>query len=745
MAYGKIRISVVIAVLILMGAASVLADGFIIIVPPPEPRPLPQPVQRLAPLAVRKHIVKVDIDGLVAATEVDQVFYNPNNMQLEGEYIFPLPEGASIKDFTLYINGEPVKAELLDADTARKTYEDIVRRMRDPALLEYSGRGLFRARIFPIPALGERRIVLKYSETLSPDADLWGYRYPLNTEKFSSAPLEEVSVEVNCRSKRRIQGVYSASHPSGKIEKAEDGKSFKFSWQERNVKPEKDFTIHFVTEQGAVTAAPVVHKSGGEDGYFMLLVSVSGENQNKDVIPKDIILVVDTSGSMRGDKMEQAKKALKFCVQGLSEGDNFNVISFSTGVHPFYEKLMEATKDNVKDAAGKIGELESTGGTNIAEALTTALQMMGDRTDRPGYIVFLTDGQPTVGDTTPDGISGTIVKANKRKARLFIFGVGDDLNAILLDRLSSENRGAKTYVGDKEDLEVKVSSFYSKISHPALSDVKLKIEGVDAYDVYPKEMPDLFFGQELAVYGRFKGEGKGVIILDGSVAGKRQVVKREAVFPADSTAEAVPRLWAAQKIASLLEEIRLEGETQALKDEVVRLAKKYGVITPYTSMLVLEDEKVGRTPAVLRRAAESAGAAAPAGQEQPLTKMEREAKDAQFGFSADKGRDAVEASKSIGGMTAPVSPAETSLRLEGMKTSGLETAVKQLADKTFYLVGGYWQDADFDPAKMQAKEIKFLSDEYFGLLKNKPAAGKYLALGEKVIVVIDGQAWKVIP
>jgi Ca-activated chloride channel family protein len=743
MARGNTRSFILITAAILVGAASIFADGFIIIVPPPEPRP--EPVQRLAPLAVRKHVVKVDIDGLVATTEVDQVFYNPNNMQLEGEYIFPLPEGASIKDFTLYINGEPVKAELLDADTARKTYEDIVRRMRDPALLEYSGRGLFRARIFPIPALGERRIVLKYSETLSPDADLWSYRYPLNTEKFSSAALEEVSVEVNCRSKRRIQGVYSASHPSGKIEKAEDGKSFKYSWQERNIKPDKDFTLHFVTEQGMVTAAPVVHKSAGDDGYFMLLVSVGSENQNKDATPKDIIFVVDTSGSMRGDKIEQARKALQFCVQGLSEGDNFNVISFSTGVHPFYEKLMEANKDNIKDAVGKIGALESTGGTNMAEALGTALQMMGDRTDRPGYVVFLTDGQPTVGDTSPDGISGTTTKANKRKARLFVFGVGDDLNAILLDRLSSENRGVKTYVGDKEDLEIKVSSFYSKISHPALSDVKLKVEGVDAYDIYPKEMPDLFFGQELAVYGRFKGEGKGVIIMDGTAAGKRLIVKRDAVFPAEVGAEAVPRLWATQKIASLLEEIRLEGETQTLKDEVVRLAKKYGVITPYTSMLVLEDEKVGRTPSILRRAAESAGAGIPAGQPAPVMEMDRKAQEAKQGFASDKGKDAVEASKAIGGMNAPTAPMEAGRMAEDMSIKGLETAVKHLADKTFYLVGGYWQDADFDPAKMQAKEIKFLSDEYFELLKNKPAAGKYFALGEKVIVVIDGQAWKVTP
>ena len=184
---------------------TVFADGFIIPVPPPD-------VVRVPPLSLKYHRVTVEIDDQVARTKIDQVFLNDFHRDIEGTYIFPLPKGANITDFAMYINGERISAELLERDKARQIYQDIVNRMKDPALLEYFDRDLFKVRVYPIPAHGEKRIQLKYAEVLKADAGLVRYHYPLDTERFSVRPLQEVSIAATIRSKQPIKSVYSPSH-----------------------------------------------------------------------------------------------------------------------------------------------------------------------------------------------------------------------------------------------------------------------------------------------------------------------------------------------------------------------------------------------------------------------------------------------------------------------------------------------------------------------------------------------------
>ena len=313
------------------------------------------------------------------------------------------------------------------------------------------------------------------------------------------------------------------------------------------------------------------------------------------------------------------------------------------------------------------------------------------------------------------------------------------------DSLSAENRGVKTYVGENEDLELKLSAFASKIAHPAVSDLKVRFNGVDVYDVFPRELPDLFYGQELAVYGRFKGEADAVVIIEGKRAGENAVIRHNAVFRGDDKAADLPRLWATQKIAQLLEDIRIEGETQALKDEVVRLARKYGVITPYTSMLVLEDEEAGRRPRILSEAVQAGSAASGI---DGARRLQRAVDEAKMGFREKEGGRAVEASKSISDMAAekPSAPGTVApgWRDDAVRKT-IETAVKRFPEKTFYLVADYWQDADFDLGKHKVTEVRFLSEEYFELLKQHPGIGQYLALGDKVIVLVGGRAWKIMP
>lgn len=742
---------------LLFTVAPVLANGIIIPVPPPiviQPpvRPMPQPVR---PLIVKKDIVKVNITGGVVQTEVDEVFYNPNARQLEGTYIFPLPEGANISKFVLYINGEPVEAELLTAEKARQIYEDIVRRMIDPALLEFAGRNLFKARVFPIPANGERRVVLTYTESLSPDASVWTYRYPLSIAKFSPAPVEEVNVTISAKVGRKVSTVYSTSHPGGKIEKKGEDE-FTYTYVASNVLPQKDLFLHYVTAAGDIVASPVVHRAAGEDGYVMLLIS-AGEAPEKDAVPKDIVFVVDTSGSMRGNKIKQAQAALKYCVEGLLAEDRFEIVSFSTEARPLFSSLQPADDAHRKQALENVANMTATGGTNMEEALTLALKALASGKDagRPAFVIFLTDGIPTVGERDADTLV-KMVLGKKAGSRFFMFGVGDDLNAFLIDQLARDTGGVKTYVGTEEDLELKLSSFYAKIARPALTDISITATGVTLDDIYPKKLPDVFYGQEMVLMGRVKGSGEGDIVVKGKRGNRDVEVRTKASFPEDVKCPGLSRLWAARKVAYLLEIVRLEGETEDLRREIVDLAKKYGIITPYTSMLVVEDTAttVPTAPGVRGPRPEAPAPLADAG-------IRRKAGEARVAFDMEAGKSAVAASRElnqmaqIGGQTAgdrgrwggaggmaPAEKAEADYE-EALVMDEARELVKHVADKTFYKSGRYWQDSEFK-ANMKVNEVKYLSDEYFALLKDDPQLGKYLAVGTHVIVVWKGEAYKII-
>jgi Ca-activated chloride channel family protein len=342
---------------ILCFACFARADGLIVIDRPIPPRPVPIPAPAPEFLPVKYHRVSVTIDRQVATTTVDQVFRNDKDYDLEGTYIFPIPEDAAVKNFSLYIDGKKVGGEILDRDKARQIYEDIVRRMKDPGLLEYVGRNMFRARIFPIPKHGERRVEISYQQTVPYDAGIFRYSYPLNTEKFSPKPLEEVAVSVKISSDVPIKSVYSPSHEvDAKVEK----NSATCGYEEKNVKPDKDFLLYYTVSEKDMGLNVISYRKSGEDGYFMLLLS-PGEFGGK-AIDKDIVFVLDTSGSMSGDKLKQAKGALRFCLNSLGKGDRFNIVSFATGVSSYAGKISPVQRDNVNDALKFVGDLEARGG-----------------------------------------------------------------------------------------------------------------------------------------------------------------------------------------------------------------------------------------------------------------------------------------------------------------------------------------------------------------------------------------------
>lgn len=721
---------------------SALADGIII------PRPWPGPRRETqVPPAIKYHRVTVDVRGRIATTTVDQVFINPNRRPMEGEYIFPIPERASVSRFTLDIDGETVEAELLDAEKARRIYEDIVRRRKDPALLEYAGRGLFRARVFPIPAGGTRRITLRYEEEVPRNGSLFAYRYPLNTEKFSSRPIEEVSVEVRLGGVRPVRSVVCPSHSGDAEVRRERNGTATVSMKQRNVRPDRDFIVYYGLG-GDLAVDVVAHRKSGDDGYFMLAISPPrGDEGDAPEAPKDICFVVDTSGSMAGPKLEQAKGALRYCLNSLAPGDRFGIVRFSTEAEAFKGGLVPASRRNVRDALAFVDRFKARGGTAIEEALSLALRSMdsgGRERGRPAMVAFLTDGQPTIGERDPDAIVKKVKDANRSKARVFVFGVGNNLNARLLDRLSEECRGSRTYVAPEEDIEVAVSAFYDRIASPVLTDLRLDFgRGLDVTDVYPRELGDLFRGDDLVVYGRYRGTfGSHAITLKGRTDGGERSYVFETGFPGEQPANAlVARLWAIRKIGYLLDDIRLNGETPEVKAEVVRLAREFGIMTPYTSMLVLEDEArrdagggPRRRPGILP---ESAAPAAPPEEAKRMRKAMGGAADA----AAQSGRFAVGASRAAGRLKKGVVGEKE--MLEGW-TKDAREKVKHLEDKTFYLRDNCWWDSTVDMDAERTK-ITYLSDEYFALSRKSPIVGKYLALGERVVFVLGGKTYEIVP
>ena len=688
----------------LLGSAA-RADGFIV------PRP-PQPGEpRIPNLSIKYHHVDVRIDGQVARTTVDQVFINNHHREIEGTYIFPIPPGASISDFSMYVGGEELKGKILDRDEARRIYEDIVRSRRDPALLEYFREGMFKASVYPIPAHGESRIKLYYSQVLELDNGICGYRYTLGTEKFSRDPLENVRIAVEIESKRPLRSIYSPSHDIT-VERRDDHHAT-VTYTEENGRPNTDFLLYYTVSEDDIGFDLLTFEDEDNQGYFLAMISPPVEISESAVSGKDVVFILDTSGSMKGEKIGQARGALAFCLNSLNERDRFNVIDFDDDVHTLTAGVMRATRRNVNEALTFVERCDADGGTNINGALLAGLDRIGD-SDGAAYIIFLTDGLPTVGETNIQKILSNVQGANRSGTRVFVFGVGYDVNTRLLDRLAQDNRAASDYVRTGEDIEVTVSHFYKKISYPVLTDIELTFRGIDVREVYPRELPDIFKGSQLLVFGRYDGSGRARVTLSGSSAGSIRTHGYTVHVSPDRANSYIPRLWATRRIGYLVDQLRLHGEDRELVNEVVGLSKKYGIITEYTSFLVDADYRV----------------AAPALAVEAEKRMYDAMKEEVGGAAVNRAK----ASQAIrGGSAVPSSFIDS----EGKKRQ--VTTVVHAGARTFFNRDNLWVDSEYE-GEPEAVKVKRFSDAYFALLDAAPETGRYLALGDEVIFLMNGRA-----
>jgi Ca-activated chloride channel family protein len=749
----------------LVSAQGVLVDvraGHAVRLPRPIPWPVPHPVP--PPPAASYKIESIEVNATladqVARVQVSQVFENTGSVQLEACFMFPLPYDGAIDRLTLLVDGKEYEAELLSKEEARRRYEEIVRKNRDPALLEWVGNGMFQTSVFPIPPGAKRTVTLRYSQLCRKNYGLTDFIFPLSTAKYTCEPLEKLGIRVALESATAIKNVYSATHEI-KTERPDD-KHAVVTYEAKDLVPGEDFRLFFDAAEDDVAASAISYRpEDDEDGYFLLLASPEMKPADEQRVPKTVVFIVDRSGSMSGEKIEQARGAAKFVLNNLREGDLFNIVAYESEVETFRPELEKFSDANRKAAVGYIDGLYAGGGTDIDGALKRALGMLADN-KRPTYLIFLTDGLPTAGETSESTIVKHSEDANDVRARLFAFGVGYDVNSRLLDKLARANFGLSQYVRPNEDIEAAVSALYRKIGAPVMTDVAVTVdvEGADRDSVrpvnrvYPKGNFDLFAGDQAVLVGRYRKSGDAKVKLRGKIGDE----EKSFDFPArlieksdDDTNAFVAKLWATRRVGEIIDELDLKGRNEELVNELVALATEHGILTPYTSFLA-DDASDVRDVAVNRQRAlrevESLGEAAGRfGFTQRREKLSLQlaaqapaaAASGSGGFrgSADEARALRSAGGGYFGGNVRFYDAAGDKDVAAVK-------IRQIGRKTFFQRGDRLVDSTVtEEQEKSAHKIERYSREYYDLLeRHGKHVAQYLALDEPVVINLGGRTYE---
>lgn len=774
---------------VLIGAMAVIstnAQGTIVPIvcdvrPCPPPRPIPRPVPVPNILPIKSINFDVKINGQVATTHVEQVFRNDSPYTLEGTYFFPIPENASIVEFAIWENGKKLVGEVRSREEARRIYDEIVRRQRDPGLLEYAGKDLFQASIFPIPPNSDKKLELSYSQVLKAESGTVAYRYPLGTGNRAWAinqpvpmmsnvdyqgkkrpdKVGTVSGKIEINAPQALRNIYSPTHNIDINHTGENKATMTF---ESNGK-DQDFQLFYGLSNNDFGMSLVTYREPGKDGYFLLLLSPKDKVLDSEIASKDIVFVLDTSGSMADEgKMEKARAALLFGIKNLRDGDRFNVINFAGEEHLMESGLISANSDGRKRGEEFVKKLTPTGGTNINDALRAALKQF-DHSDRPKLLVFMTDGLPTVGETNVEKIIKNSQEIKVDGLRLFTFGVGYDVNTKLLDKIAEENSGTADYVEPKEDLEVKVGNFFTKVNSPVLTGLDLDFGSVKTELIYPRKTPDIFRGTQLTMIGRYKNEAdlKNITLKLTGKNGKevRTFNYENLAFPLRAEEnDFLPRLWATRRVGWLIDQIRANGETKEVRDEIVDLGTRYGIVTPYTSYLAT-DGSVGNT--TNNRQIVDLPMQARADKDKVLRRENIASDGVGIGGGQGSGRGNAPKPMSTPSYSDPNSKYEI-IGQEAVKSSKEQKAkkeaekitaeddeilkasnVQKIGTKTFYMENQVWIDGEFkEDAKLPEVKLKFASNEFFDLISKEKDLAQYFSLGEQVVVVWKGKVYRII-
>jgi Ca-activated chloride channel family protein len=714
--------------LLLLGVIPVSAQ---VILPPPcsarDCIPVPPPIGTLTNpegLKIDYHRVNVTIQDQVSTTEVNLQFTNQGVTLAEGTFIFPLPRGAAVSELNMWVDDQPIEARILPAGEARAIYDEIVRQYRDPALLEYIGQDLIQANIFPIAAEESRRVTFTYTQVLSADNGMIHYTYPLHHGE--DRIIGEMSLHLTVTGQDEISNIYSPNSYRFHITRDEDQRGFSASFEQTDFRADGDFSLYYGESNNRISLNLMTYReSADEDGFFMLLVQPPVSIPAEQIIPKDIIIVLDQSGSMHGSKWTQAKEATRYVLENLNDNDRFNLILFSSDWRLYSQTMQESNA--AADALTWVNSQDAAGNTNINGALLSALELVEDR---QAVILFLTDGLATQGETATPRILENLRDAKpETPVRIFTFGVGYDVDTFLLDAIVRDHRGTGAYVRPNEDITEHVTSLYNKITAPVLNEITLDMAGLEVDWLYPAQLPDLFAGEQLMVIGRYRNGAENIpLTLNGQVADERQNYIYEGLnFPVNAGGDPfIAKLWATRRIADLLNTIRLDGENKELVESVVSLSLRYGIITPYTSFLIEEDDILSQQ-----------------GRDRALEGFSAEAEVLARDYTGSSAVDTASAIANLADSSAPASGVYSSPRPNGDEAAQTSNPIRSVGVKTFILQDEIWMDTTYTPGEVETQPVVFLSDEYFALLSAQPDLSAYFALGERVIVLYEGIAYEV--
>ena len=615
------------------------------------------------------------------------------------------------------------------------------------------GSGLFKTSVFPVPAGESRTVVLHYSQICRTLHGVSDYLLPLTTARYTERPIEKFSLTVHLTSSADLKNIYSPNH---QVSVERDGaRRAKVTYQRQQWIPDSDFRLLFDAGDGPVSGKLLSYRAEKDDqGYFAFFATPDLPQTAVAPVSKTVLLVVDRSGSMSGQKMEQARESLRFVLNHLHDGDLFNVIAYDSVVESFRAELQRYGDSTREEAIGFVNGLHAGGSTNINGALQAALSQLHDK-QQPTYIVFLTDGIPTVGPTSVAEIAKNAQAANQVRARMFCFGVGYDVNSRLLDRLSRDNFGNTSFVRPNEQIEGAVSKLYEQIESPVLTNAKLYVasperaveQGASIDRMYPGSPFDLFAGQQLMVVGRSRITGDATLVIEGQVNGTAKRYEFPVHFSdafTDSTNSFVARLWAIRRVGDLLDMLDIEGKNEELIHEIVTLATQHGIVTPYTSFLAEENDHAPNVAlqrerflgAFAKHLSADSGPESFEGRADKLSIRQLNTLDASDQLGRLSGRDSGVASGEASSMSGVVN-APTTTAVQGPM---------HVAGRTLYFRSQCWVDAALtDEEQRTAQQLVRFSDEFFRLLeRHGEQASKLLSIDGDIVVQLGDTVYKIV-
>lgn len=782
--------------LLAMGAlpGSAAAQGRLITrpcTPPPPPRcapdtrcAVPLPVACGPTLVRLTSDVKIALANRVLRYEVTEVFKNTGSSVAEADYVFPLPAGAAFEDLKLAINGELVAGETMSADKARGIYEEIVRRQRDPALVEWMGSGMLRTRIFPIAPGEEKKVVVRYQGVAEREGDALRIDYRRGSDPNGSGtahggarprviPAHDAPGGRDARGEEgewsRVRFVYEPGSAYGEPYSPTHTLRSRDEGRLRQVEARGsagDVTILLPLRRANAAALSVLAHAPerGERGFA--LITITPPAANGGTLPRDVTFVVDVSGSMAGRKLEQARAAGLALLETLRPVDRFRVVDFSTDVRAFRDGWAHGTRDDLADARRYLQSLRAEGSTNISGALEEALRSArasGDRASRLPLVVFVTDGEPTVGERNADRIA-ELASRLRGDARLFSVGVSADVNAALIEQLAVEGKGTAHFVRDSESVERTVGLLARRLSTPVLTNVRLRADGVRLSQVLPAGELDVFAGQDLVILARYDGDGLATLRLEGESVNGPVTWSTRASFPERSRENPfVARLWASQRVGWLAAEKRKRGGTSEMDAEIKALGERYGIPTEFSSYLVVEPgmQVAGAAggppvpaPRATGRGMGSVDSTAPARSVPMGVRRERRDAIANVAAPASVAGSAAaaaatnearfEAARVAAAQRQAKSVAEMDALADEREAGAGRGTVRQVGTRRLALVNGVWTDARFTSV-LRTVTVKPFSPAYFDLLQRLPELGPLFALGDRVVVAGRAVAVAIAP